>query len=130
MTKKSDILEQQGAEQPIVSPPSYIKDIISSYDKAKTVSPGKDRDKIMSELATSDAWKLLKKYIDSELSNIAGEMKAASDGSRTLEEVGFRFLVTDQVSKFASKLISFVELSLRVKEAEMKTNETASPVKR
>ena len=111
-----DILKRQAAEQAPVPPPAYIKEMLQK--KPKPMEPGDKRDKVMLEFAQSDAWKLLKGFITSKLAEKAGTVRESADGSRSLDEVGFKFLVADQVGRFATELTNFVEGPLRLKEAQ------------
>jgi hypothetical protein len=114
--------KQQAARQAPIPPPAYIKEMVDEIMEPK-LEPGEQRDKVMMEFAQSDAYDLLKEYIESQLRVLAGKMRQASEGTTSLEEVGYRYMVTDAVNKFAMGIISFVESPLKIKRAELDTKE-------
>lgn len=117
--KKEDIIKEQAARQAPVPPPEYIREMVAeaSPDKKK-IDPGDDVDKMMLDFATSDAWLMLKNYMEKKLILMAQRVREASDGAHTLDEVGFRYLASDQVNLFVQGIINYVEGPLRVRKAK------------
>jgi hypothetical protein len=88
-------------------PPAFLRRVINDIKKEPEVKPN-DKDKVMAELSQSDAWKVLKRYIETKQVMLAQQLRDATDNA-TMEEIGFRFMITDQINDFASKIVSFVE---------------------
>ena len=108
MSKKEEAIQ--------APPPAFLKSVIEQNRKDVVVEPGEHRDKIMAEFSSSDAWKLIKKFITAKQMEIAKGVREASDGSASLEEIGFRFLAADQTNTFISQLITFVESTAKIME--------------
>lgn len=110
-----DSLDKQKAEQAIVPPPQYIRDMIEKVEEP--IAPGDSRDKMMIEFAQSDVWKLLKKHITARLAVLANDLNSRV-ASAPMEEIGYRFLATDLVNRFAQGLVGYVENPLKIKRAD------------
>lgn len=99
-------LEEQQAHQ--APPPAFLRSVIDQSKKEPQIDPGKDRDRVMTDFSESDAWKVLKKFIEAKQMMLAADLRK-SVGEVSVEETGFRFLILDQVNTFASQIITFVE---------------------
>lgn len=115
----TDILETQQAHQ--APPPAFLKSVINQSKKEPQVEPGKDRDRLLGELSDTEAWKVLKRFIEAKQMMLAKELKD-SIGNAGLEEVGFKFLILDQVNTFANQIITFVEAPREVAKLQHKDN--------
>lgn len=113
----TDIIEQQQAHQ--APPPAFLKSVINQSKKEPQIDPGKDRDRLLGELSDTEAWKVLKKFIEAKQMMLAKELKD-SIGNAGLEEVGFKFLILDQVNTFANQIITFVEAPREVARLQHK----------
>lgn len=76
----------------------------------------------MAEFVETEAWKLIKNYIEGKAVMLAQQLRESVPGS-SLEEVGFRFMITDQVNKFGRELINFVEMPAKVLKAKKEHGE-------
>lgn len=99
-------LEEQQAHQ--APPPAFLRSVIEQSKKEPQIDPGKDRDRVMTDFSESDAWKVLKKFIEAKQMMLASDLRK-SVGEVSVEETGFRFLILDQVNTFAGQIITFVE---------------------
>lgn len=99
-------LEEQQAHQ--APPPAFLRSVIDQSKKEPQIDPGKDRDRVMTDFSESDAWKVLKKFIEAKQMMLASDLRK-SVGEVSVEETGFRFLILDQVNTFAGQIITFVE---------------------
>jgi len=113
----TDIIEQQQAHQ--APPPAFLKSVINKSKKEPQIEPGKDRDRLLTELSDTEAWKVLKQYIEAKQMMLAKELRD-SVGESGLEEVGFKFLILDQVNTFANQIITFVEAPREVAKLQRK----------
>ncbi len=108
-------------------PPAFLKQVIKQQNKAPEIEPGNQRDKILSELADSEAWAAVKKFIEAKQVMLAQQLRE-SVGDVSVEETGFRFLVTDQVSAALQQVISFVEAPQKIyglkREQDLRNKET------
>lgn len=120
--KEEKIIEEQAARQATVPPPAFIKPVLDQSSKEPPLSPGEDRDRIMAEFVETEAWKLIKNYIEGKAVMLAQQLRESVPGS-SLEEVGFRFMITDQVNKFGRELINFVEMPAKVLKAKKEHGE-------
>lgn len=109
-------IKKQAAEQ--APPPSFIREVIRQNKEKQGVEPGLNAEKVMLEFSESDAWKLLLDFINRKQALLAQGVREASGGSVSMEEVGFKYLVADQVNTFASQIIDFVERPARGRKAE------------
>lgn len=114
MTNKN---KQKATQAP---PPAFLRNVINKHEESpeKLVENADEMEQVLTELSQSDAWEYLKKFIDLKRKELAQGVREASDGSISLEEVGFRYLAADQVNTFATQLISFVEKYARAKRAD------------
>lgn len=99
-------LEEQQAHQ--APPPAFLRSVIEQSKKEPKIDPGKDRDRVMSDFSDSDAWKVLKNFIEAKQMFLAAELRKTA-GNVSIEETGFRFLILDQVNTFANQIVTFVE---------------------
>ena len=118
----NDILKKQAAEQAPLPPPSYIKEMIDIATSDEVLAPGAHRDKIMMDFAQSEAWKLVRKYIDAKLEEFAQSLRKSTSVTGDMKEIGFRFMATDLVNQFAIGLIGMVENPLKIKKAQAQLN--------
>ena len=110
-------IEQQEAHQ--APPPAFLKSVINQSKKEPQIDPGKDRDRLLGELSDAEAWKVLKKFIEAKQMMLGKELRD-SIANAGLEEIGFRFLVLDQVNTFATQIVSFVEAPRSVAQLQHK----------
>lgn len=114
MTDK--VLKRQAAEQ--APPPAFLREVIAQNKEQPKVEVGKNREKLLLDLSESDVWNnIVKKFIEAKQLMMAKELRENIDG-KSMEEVGFRFLVTDQVNDFIHQFISFVEAPRNAREAQ------------
>lgn len=109
-------IDKQVAEQ--APPPAFLKSVINQNKKETVIEPGPDRDKTIANFANSDAWKLLKQFIRAKQTELGAMVRESSDGSASLEEVGFKYLVADQVNTFAQQIVTFVESVPKIMEMQ------------
>ena len=119
---EEDFQKQQAAEQvPLPPPPpAFLKDVLEQ-NKIKPI-PSEAEDKVIAEGAGSDFWKILKRIMlekKTRLEAITAE-KARGLGVN-FNEIGFRYLMTDQLSNLIMDLVNFVE---NRKEAMRQIRET------
>lgn len=116
------IKARQEAEQAIVPPPgpAFIQDIVRENEQAtkKEVHPDEDVELLMN-LSQSDAWKVLKAYIQRKQTRLA-EMTAQSvrQSAFDLQNTGFRYLIQDQVTQALEDVIKQVENPQKMKQIE------------
>lgn len=116
------IKAQQAAEQAIVPPPgpAFIQEIVKENAEAdkKEVHPDEDVALLM-ELSKSDAWKVLKRYIETKQKRLA-DMTAQSVRAQAfdLQNTGFRYLIQDQVTNALNDIIKQVENPAKMKAIE------------
>lgn len=115
------ILKRQAAEQaPIPAPgPLHIADTLKEAKaEDKTVDPDADV-KLLIELSQSDAWDVVKRYINRKKVKLS---RMTAEASRTsnfdLANVGFRYLIFDQVSAALDSVITYVENAAKMKLME------------
>jgi len=114
------------AEQALPYEPDYIQDIIR--ESSETIDPGEHADKVLAELAVSDAWKILKKYILNKRNRLMDLTRESVRSDRfDLQATGFRYLIFDQIDGFAQDIISRVENVAKIKRL---TNEAATTEQR
>jgi len=114
------------AEQALPYEPDYIQDIIR--ESSETIDPGERADKVLAELAVSDAWKILKKYILNKRNRLMDLTRESVRSDRfDLQATGFRYLIFDQIDGFAQDIISRVENVAKIKRL---TNEAATTEQR
>lgn len=93
-----------------ILPPSFLKRVI---DENKTLTEkevlNKDFEKELLSLSKSKAWEYVKDFINSKKKDMALSLQSLSGGDTSLEEVGFRYLILDQINVFSNQLINFVE---------------------
>lgn len=120
----SDKTKKQQAQQ--APPPAFLKEVIAQNKDAspeKLLTEDADQmERALTELSQSDAWGYIKRFIDLKRKELAQALRDKSDGTFSLEEVGFRYLAADQVNTFATQLINFVEKYARAKRADRDTN--------
>ena len=56
-------IEQQEAP---TAPKTFLKSVINQSKKEPQIDPGKDRDRLLGELSDTEAWKVLKKFIEAK----------------------------------------------------------------
>lgn len=115
--------KKQYAEQ--APPPAFLKSVLTQSKKEPEMTPGENRDRVMAEFAKSDAWKILRKYMEAKLVMLAKQLRDNSQDSG-LEEIGFRFLVADQVNAFTQQIINYVETVPKVMEAQNERRDTGT----
>ena len=99
-------IDKQEAHQ--APPPAFLRSVIEQSKKEPQIDPGRDRDRVMADFADSDAWKVLKKFIEAKQMTLASDLRKTA-GEVSIEETGFRFLILDQVNTFATQITNFVE---------------------
>lgn len=97
-------------------PPAFIASVLNQTRQEPEVKP-KQKDKVLAELSTSDAWKVLKDYIQAKQRMLALQLRE-SKTTATPEEIGFRFLILDEVNAFAEELIKRVESVPKIMEMQ------------
>lgn len=100
---------KQEAEQALPYAPYYIQEM---YEESKDseVTPGEHTDKVLADLANSDAWRVLKKYINDKRRRLETMTRESARGDKfDLQATGYRFLIFDQIDAFAQDIISRVE---------------------
>lgn len=121
MNKK---IEQQMAEQPIMaqSVPHFIKEMLQEKEH-EVVKPAEDRDEL-NLLYESGSWKILKKYLREKQKRLE-QMTAQSvrSDSFDLQNVGFRYLIFDQVREALEDVIRFVEQPAQIDELNKTMND-------
>lgn len=123
---QEQILARQAAEQaPIPEPgPIHIAKTIEEAKKdERTPEPEADV-KLLIELSQSDAWQVAKRFINrkkEKLSKMTAE--AARGSSFNLQNVGFSYLIYDQVSAALDSVIAYVENAAKMKLIERNFNE-------
>lgn len=115
--KQEDIYTRQASEQAIPPSPDYIREIIYESRKEPELEPGDNMDKVLTELAMSDAWKVLKKYINEKRRKLEQMTReSVRQDAFSLQNTGFRYLIFDQVDSFAQDIINKVDNTLKLKE--------------
>lgn len=116
---QEEVIRQQEAEQAPVPPaPNFIRQAIK---EARSVSMEvKDSDdKVMAEGADSDFWRILKRFIDSRIKTLEDlTSQKITSGNIDLQDVGLRYLISDQVTHALKEVIQFVELRQQAQRHE------------
>lgn len=113
-----EIKAKQLAEQAVVPPPpQFIQDAMKEA-REETATPDEEM-KLLKELSTSDAWKSLKKYIRAKQKRL-GDMTAQSvrGANFDLQNIGFRYLIFDQVKEALEDIVRKVEQPAKIQEIE------------
>ena len=110
MKKKKDMISKQKAEQAIPpAPPTFITEAIKEV-RGMEKKPKPDDDKILAEGASSDFWRLLKLHIEGKIEQLSEyTTESVARGGYNLEEAGFRYILTDQISHALKDIIHYVE---------------------
>lgn len=114
-------IAQQAAEQaiPPMPGPLHIADTIREA-KAEDKTPEPEEDsKLLLELSQSDSWKVLKRFITRKKQRLS-EMTADSvrKSNFDLNNIGFRYLIFDQVAAALDSVINHVENQAKIKIME------------
>lgn len=107
-------VEQQAAYQ--APPPAFLRQVIKDVKKEPEVKPGADREKLMLEFSQSDAWRVLRKYIEGKQLMLGTQLRESIGNS--VEETGFRFIITDLTNSVVGQIINFVEAPAHAKAIE------------
>lgn len=76
---------------------------------------GNEEEELLKRLSTSDEWKLLKTFIESQQALLANQLRKNAE-SGNLAEVGARFMVTDLANSVITRIISYVETPAHIHE--------------
>lgn len=116
--EQADLKAKQSAEQAIVPPPpQFIQDTIKEARKEET-TPDEDM-KLLKELSQSDAWKILKKFIRNKQNRLQSmTAQAVRADSFNLQNVGFRYLIFDQVKEALEDVVRKVEQPAKIAQIE------------
>lgn len=119
MKSKSSIKAKQAAEQAVVGPPppAFISNVIKEAQKEAPPVGDQDQQLIL-QLAESDSWKVLKRYIEREKETLRTSMTESANKTGDLQEIGLRYIVFEQIVFFGDKIIKFVERSRKSAEME------------
>lgn len=118
------LYNKQEAEQAVPYAPYYIQEMYEEIKEPK-VTPGEHTDKVLADLALSDAWKVLKKYINDKRARLEEMTREAARADRfDLQATGYRFLIYDQIDAFAQDIISRVENVVKIKKLSDETATT------
>lgn len=109
-------------------PPAFLSSVINQAKKKPAIEPSAEKDKVMLEFAVSDAWQILKEYIQAKQMMLGKQLRDNTKGA-SLDEIGFRFLVMDAVNDFAQELIVKVEAVRKIKELENERESSSNPSK-
>ena len=110
---------KQAAKQALPYAPHFMKEVLEQANKEPVIEPGEHVDKLMMELSQSEAWLVLKKYINEKRKRLEAMTRQSVRGDPfNLQNTGFRYMIFDQVDAFAEQIISRVESPAKVKKLE------------
>lgn len=119
-----EIKARQDAEQAVVPPPPAFMQSVLNQSKETPTTNIDGEDKILLEGSDSEFWKILKRFIEAKQKRLTELTAEAVRSSKfDLQEVGFRYLIQDQVVAALQDVINKVEFINKVKELEKKAEQ-------
>jgi len=103
-------ISKQAAEQIVPpGPPAFITEAIREAQEEKK-KPKPEDDKVLADGAASDFWRLVRTHIEKKVERLQQyTTEAVVKSGYNLEEAGFRYILTDQISHALKDIIDFVE---------------------
>ena len=115
---------KQMAEQAVIAAPApqFIRDTLNESRK-EVVQPDEDS-KLLKELSGSDSWKTLKRYIRDKQKRLESmTAESVRKDSFDLQNIGFRYLIFDQVREALEDIVRQVEQPAKIAQIEKNFDE-------
>lgn len=112
---QEQIIARQAAEQPPISAnPAFIQEVIK--EPVDNTPPSSADDEALTQMMQSEGWKVIKRYINAKKKRLE-DLTAQSVRAQAfnLQEVGFRYLILDQVTNALQDVINRVETPAKMK---------------
>lgn len=92
-------------------PPSFITEAIADSKAEALLPPDEKDDRNLAEGSYSDFWKLVKHFIENKQKRLKEmtQARVVASESLNMEDIGFRYLLSDQISMALQDVINFVE---------------------
>lgn len=117
MSNEETIKKKQSAEQAVPYAPHFMREVLEQSKEDVTIEPGEHVDKVLLELSQSEAWKILKTFINEKRKRLETYTReSVRADSFDLQNTGFRYLIYDQVDSFAQDIIDRVDGVARMKK--------------
>jgi len=101
-------LDKQAAEQAVL--PKFIASVRKSIVSPNLKKFEDEDEKLLLDLATSDAWAVFEKFVGEFLKSleVITEKKVALSGIN-IEEIGYRYMITNQIRGALETVLGFVD---------------------
>jgi len=98
--------------------PSFFQSVTEESSKVIKRKPKKQDEDILVQLAENDAWQRVKDIIKDMRISLWEATRVMSRESKTLEELGLRYAIFDQVDAAYQSVIDLVELPYEARKYE------------
>lgn len=122
--KKDDPVKKMASEQAVVGSDLSVGPVVDQSKEAPKIKTEAKDDDVLAEGSTSDFWKLIRKYIDAKQRRLHELTSESVRGSVNMQEVGFRYLIEDQVTHALRDIVEFVELPAKARKFEIDSEDT------